>query len=263
MEDPAKLKIDLYRAYIEASLANKFDGRIMPYSWSVLPDPISGHWLAFSSMLDEFSRELANTINDLTNNTHRLSAWANVVEALSDHEKLEATHEFISTLATHTVMMPYVIKSRFAFSAAHLCHQANFAKDPKGWKDDFPLDDTVHLNTTDRFGRVWRKYNRFKLRVESIHGKNFRDATRDFRHAYNHRFSPRFVIGMTNLVSREIDPKTSAVRYAIGGLGPLDLARVAALLKTEQEKCYCAFDAFQALVAEMTTAVAEYERSRQ
>lgn len=261
MEEKSQLKLRLYQSYLEALSAIEPGDRFMPYAWVSLPDPISARWIAFSGMLEEFARELANAINDLTNNTRRLGAWAKVVKRLTDTEKLEASHEFISNLATHTVLMPYVIKSRFAFSVAHLCHQANFARDPKGWKDDFPLDGTIHLNTTDRFGSGWRRYNRFKRCVEDIHGKAFREGTRDFRHAYNHRFSPRFVIGMTNLVTREVDEKTSAVRYAIGGHGPLDLEEVVDCLVAEQKKCYGAFEAFQELVGEMIGAVEIFERA--
>ena len=261
MEDKAQLKLDLYRAYLEAWAATKLEGRFMPYGWACLPNPVNVRWLAFSTMLEEFSRELANTINALTNNTKRLKAWAAVVEPLSNEEKAEVSHEFISTLAAHTVMMTYVIKSRFAFSVAHLCHQANFTRDPEVWKDDLPLNGKIYLNTTDKFGMAWRRYKGFKRSVEKIHGKEFREATCDFRHAYNHRFSPRFVIGIINLVTREINAETSTVRYAIGERGPLDLGEIANLLIAEQEKCYRAFEKFQQLVYELVSAIEDFERT--
>ena len=243
MEDKAQLKLDLYRAYLEAWAATKIEGRFMPYGWACLPNPVNVRWLAFSTMLEEFSRELANTINALTNNTKRLKAWAAVVEPLSDEEKVEVSHEFISTLAAHTVMMTYVIKSRFAFSVAHLCHQANFTRDPEVWKDDLPLNGKIYLNTTDKFGMAWRGYKGFKRSVEKIHGKEFR------------------VIGMTNLVTREINAETSTVRYAIGERGPLDLGEIANLLIAEQEKCYRAFEKFQQLVYELVSAIEDFERT--
>ena len=54
----------------------------MPYGWCCLPDPLNGTWLPYSQMSDEFARELANTVNDLTNNIHRLEVWNDVIAPL-------------------------------------------------------------------------------------------------------------------------------------------------------------------------------------
>lgn len=227
----------------------------MPYGWSDLPNPLNATWMAYSQMLGEFSAELANTINAFSHDVHRLQAWADVVRTLPNRQKLEATHQFIDTLATNAVNLPYVVRSRFAFATAHLCHQANMIKDFGGWKDDLPLDGQIWLNTADIYGDGWDGYVPLKLALEALGGKAFKDATGDFRNAYNHRFSPRFVIGMTGLVSRLVDRDTGQVSYGFGGREPLDLGEIADLLAVERDRCYVAFAAFQALVGEHEAAI--------
>jgi hypothetical protein len=133
---------------------------------------------------------------------------------LTDQEQLDLTHEFIEPIATLAVNLPFVIRSRFIFAAAHLCHQANRSQDGIHWRDDFPLNHEIQFDAADRYGAPWRSYGRFKLKLERITDKTFQEATRDFRNAYNHRFSSRFVIGMTQTVTRQIDPQTKQIHTA-------------------------------------------------
>lgn len=259
--EQSRLALRLYAAYREIRDGLPVAGKFMPYGWRNLPNPLGAIWMAYSQMLDEFSSELANIVNDLTNHVHRLQAWATVVPTLSDDEKMEATHEFIDVLATNAVNLPYVIRSRFAFAAAHLCHQANMAKNLTDWKDDLPLDGEIWLNTTDLYGRGWRRYTRFKRRVEAIGASQYKESTLDFRNAYNHRFSPKFVIGMTNLVSRHVNETTGQICYGFGGRKPFDLDNIADLLATERERCYSAFEAFQVMVREHESAITAFEEA--
>lgn len=193
--------IALYTRYRAELDATPVGGQWMPYQWWKLPDRLSGIWMPYGQMLDEYARELANIINDLTHHVHRLRAWHLVVDKLSDEDKLATTHEFIDLLATVALGMPYAIKSRFAVAAGHLCHQANQTKDIKGWTDDFPSGN-LYLHHIDPFCKGWDKYRPFMLAVEPIAGKAFRETSNNFRHAYNHGFSSHFVIGMSGVVER-------------------------------------------------------------
>lgn len=252
--------VRLYRAYREARAGLPLAGRFMPYRWYELPERLSAIWMAYAQMLDEFSTELANTLNNLTNHVQRLQAWAIVIEPMGEDEKMAATHEFIDVLATNAVNLPYAIKSRFAFAAAHLCHQANMTRDFASWQDDLPLDVVIDLNTSGIYGRRWgRTYNRFKRAVEAIGAKAYRDATGDFRNAYNHRFSPRFVIGMTGMVTRNRNEQSGGFYYGFGGREPLALPDIVALLATECRHCYTAFEALQALVEEQIGAIRAFD----
>lgn len=208
-------------------------------------------------MLDDFATELANIINDLTHHAQRLHAWDKLVVSLSDDEKMEATHEFIDMLGTVALGLPYTIKSRFAFAAAHLCHQANQAKDGAEWEDKFP-DENLYLNHVEAFGAGWKKCRAFKLRVEGIAAQKFKDSSDDFRNSYNYRFSSRFVLGMTNTVTRQVN-EAGQVSYAFGGNEPLHLGAMARLLEHERGRCYAAFEAFQRLVYEQVAAISAFE----
>ena len=148
------------------------------------------------------SSELANIINDLTHDVQRLRAWARVTASLTDEEKLAASHEFIDTLGTVALGRPYAIKSRFAFAAGHLCHQANMAKEWRIGAMSSPMSGCSISTISSQLCTSWRKYRAFKRRVEPIAGTALKDATEDFRNAYNHRFSARFLIGMSAMVTR-------------------------------------------------------------
>ena len=224
-----------FRAQLDS---NEISGRFMPYNWWSLPDPLPIAWTAYSLMLKEYASELANIINDLTHHVHRLRAWAAVTAPLSDDEKLEVTHEFIDMLGTVALGQPYAIKSRFAFAAGHLSHQANKAKSGANWKDRFP-EKKLYLNDIEPYCEEWKKYRRFKLQVEPIAGSVFKEKSDDFRNTYNHGFSSRFVIGMTRTISRV--EKADKITYGFGGNNPLDLVEVADLLEKERDQCYLAF----------------------
>jgi hypothetical protein len=250
--------IKLYTAYRHTLDYSEHSDRFMPYRWWNLPDPISTAWMPYISMLEDYASELANIINNLTHDVRRLSSWAKVTASLSDNEKLAVSHEFIDTLGTVALGRPYAIKSRFAFATGHLCHQSNRSRDAVNWRDEFPLNRTLYLNDIEPFCISWRKYRPLKLRIEPIAGKSFNDATEDFRNAYNHRFSVRFLIGMSALATRVVK-EDGLVSYGIGGKGPLELKQVADLLATERNHCYRAFEAFQALVEEQCLAITKFE----
>ncbi len=218
--------------------------------------------MAYSWMLDEFGRELANTVNGFTNDVHSLTAWSTVVEPLTQQSQLEANREFIDKLATTAVNLPYVVKGRFAFAAAHLCHQANMLKFPATWRDDLPLDCEIYPHVADSYGKSWKGYKRLKRALDAIGARAFRDGTGDFRHAYNHRFSPRFVVGMTQFVTRTVNASTGRVRYGFGGRCPLDLAKIVKLLEQEQMRFYAAFESFQELVREHERAIRDHVEAK-
>ena len=251
----AKL-VTFYEAYRTVLDATPVGGNFMSYRWWTLPNQLNATWMAYSQMLDEYATELANIINDLTNHVHRLRAWDAVLAELNDADKHELSHEFIDTLGTVALGQPYAIKSRFAFAVGHLCHQANQAADGRDWKDEFP-DNNLYLNDIEPFASQWKKYRAFKLKLEPLAGKKFKQASDDFRNAYNHGFSSRFVVGMTATIKREVIG--GRVRYLFGGTDPLTTTEVADLLAIECEHCYRAFEAFRALVAEQIAAIVAVE----
>jgi len=248
--------VDRYTQYRAALDARPTGGKFMRYRWWMLPNQLNAAWMAYSQMLDDYATELANIINDLTHHVARLRAWDTVMAGLSDDEKFEISHEFIDMLGTVALGQPYAIKSRFTFAVGHLSHQANQAADGVQWKDEFP-EKNLYLNDIEPYCSQWKKYRSFKLKLEPLAGKKFKEATDDFRNAYNHGFSSRFVIGMTGTVERTV--RNGRVSYGFGGNEPLSINEIADLLQIERDHCYRAFEAFQALIEEQIAAIIAVE----
>jgi hypothetical protein len=245
------MNIELYRRYLVAFEATPWDGQMMPYHWGQLPKSLHFRWAAYSMMFDEFSAEISNGVNQLSGYVHRLKAWSAVISSMKDEQEvMDATHEFIEPISTVSLTLPYVIRSRFIFAIAHLCHQANRSLEGAAWKDDLPLDYEILFPVADACGRNWPSYAACRRLLERINDKKFQKDTHDFRHAYNHRFSPHVVVGMSQIVTRQVDPDSKRVGYAFGGIPPLKLDFVADLLTEQCKRCYAAHGAFQKLVRE-------------
>ncbi len=249
------MSVERYREFRRVLKVTPFKGKFMPYDWSGLPDTLPIRWMAYAEMWSEFSREIANSINDLSRFTHRLAAWETVVSGLNDKQRFDLAHEFVDPLATLALNLPYVVRSRLIFATTHLCHQANSGVKDTSWIDELPLDEDIYFGAADGYGKGWKRYPKLKTSLEGIAGKDFREGTDDFRNSYNHRFSRRIVIGQTRIVRRSIDPKSKAVTYGFGGTEPMTLKTVVELLGKQCERCYKAFEAFQRLVAEHETAI--------
>jgi hypothetical protein len=249
------MSIYRYRQFRHALKKTPFNGTFMPYDWGGLPNSLPFNWMAYSEMFNEFSREISNSINDLTRYTHDLAAWNKVIEPLNDDQRLNVAHEFITPLATLALNLPYIIRSRLIFAVTHLCHQANQAKDRKAWKDDLPLDGEIYFAAADKYGAPWKRYSKLKTSLERIGSKNYQDATGNFRNAYNHRFSQRIVLGQTHMVTRYTDSTTGKVSYGFGGRDALTLGTVVCLLEQQCQHNYKAFEHFQNLIAEHESAI--------
>lgn len=249
------MTIETYRRYRRILKAIPFKGKYAAYGWGELPQTLYMAWLPYSQMFDEFSRELANALNGLANYTHQLAAWRDLLAPMDQQRQLDAAVDFIDPVATVALNLPYVIRSRFIFASAHLCHQANHAKQGAAWKDEFPLDGEVWFDVADKYGKPWKRYNTFKTRLEKVGAKDYQTATHDFRSAYNLRFSPRIVLGISNLVTRRVNKATGSVSYGFGETPALTLPRVVELLEAQCDRAHRAFESFQQLVREHEAAI--------
>jgi hypothetical protein len=57
--------LDSYKQFLDNKATISPRGPRAPYGWYKLPDPLPSQWMAYSQMLSEHSRELANSINEL------------------------------------------------------------------------------------------------------------------------------------------------------------------------------------------------------
>ncbi len=80
-------------------------------------------------------------------------------------------------------------------------------------------------------------------------------ATNDFWNAYNHRFSPRIVLGISRFVTRRVNEDTGAVSYGFGASPALTLPHVVELLEAQCERAHRAFESFQQLIREHEAAI--------
>lgn len=249
------MTIETYRRYRRILNNTPFKGKYAPYDWGDLPPTLHINWLPYSQMFDEFSRELANALNALANYTHQLAAWRDMLSLLDRQQQLDSAVNFIDPVATVALNLPYVIRSRFIFASAHLCHQANYALQGAIWKDDFPLDGDVWFAAADKYGKAWKHYSNFKTRLEKIGAKDYQMDTHDFRNAYNHRFSPRIVLGISNIVTRRVNKATGTVSYGFGETPALTLPHIVDLLEAQCQRAHAAFESFQQLVREHEAAI--------
>ncbi len=97
----------------------------------------------------------------------------------------------------------------------------------------------------------------FQAMHRAVRQQEISSGNTDFRNAYNHRFSPRFVIGITRIVTREADTEAKSIHYSFGGMPALSLNFVAGLMDEQYQLGLKAFRAFQALVREHEASIAK------
>lgn len=241
------------KEYLETRKSISHVGELAPYEWSNLPKKLPVSYMAYSQMLDEHSRELANSINQIRRLIAVLESWNSVISVIETKEKYDLILEFIDAPATIALNFPYVVRSRFIYSIAHLCHQANRSKDVD-WVDDLSMDSEIYFEDADKCGSKWKSYGKLKLAIEKIGNKAYQKETFDFRNKYNHRYSPKIEIGLTGLVSRIVGDD-GAVSYGLGYTEPLKVSDIVQVLKKQHEYCSKAFVHYQKLVNEHTQAI--------
>ncbi len=217
------------------------------YDWYKLNENLPIEWFAYDQFLSEHARELANTINDLRRYIVSLSAWKEVLENTSgEQEKYNVVTEYVSPIATLALNMPYIIRSRFIYSVAHLSHQANKIKQDS-WIDDFPIDSEIYFEQADKYAKPWKRYTKFKQALEKIANKKYNESTHDFRNKYHHRYSPHIEYGLTGFVTRNVSTE-GGVSYGFGETEPLKLKDIIPVLENQYSQCMSAFKKYQDIV---------------
>jgi len=229
---------------------------LMSYNWDDLLSqlPETGSWMIYRMFMKEHVRELANTIHDFGRYIISLSAWESVLKKMAPEDKLDFLIEFISPLATLALNMPYVLRSRFFYSIAHLSHQANrTCQNP--WVDDLPPNKDINFKKAGKFAGGWEKYDCLKQALEKISNQEYQDATHDFRNSYTHRYSPEIEVGLTDLGTRTVKGKT--VSYVIGSTPPLMLCEIVPLLLEQHSFCVDAYEKYRNLINEQVVEISK------
>jgi hypothetical protein len=247
--------LEAYRRFLDFRAAismQVMQDRIAPYDWYKLPDKLSGFWMPYGMMLDEHCRQIANSINELLRYIDSLEAWGDVIKDKNEDNEWEIIVEFIIPLATLTINMPYIVRSRFIYSVVHLCHQCNLTKDTK-WVDKLPEEDKIWFNAADEYCSRWQRYTKLKVALEKIANTQFDEDTKDFRNKYNHRYSLGIEFGMAEFIKRIV--VDGMVSYALGDTAPLKIDQLLPVLKKQHANCLKAFEEYQNLVNEQISAI--------
>ena len=245
------MKSDIWKQYLEEEEKTKLVPQLAPYDWYKIKSPISFDCHVYTTFLEEQTRELSNTINTFRRYIKVLTVWQHIINDLDEKEQYNIVTEHISPIATLALNKPYIIRSRFIYSIAHLSHQANKFNQEE-WKDDLPNDKEIYFETADRYGKPWKKYKKFKISLENIGNKKYGEDTHDFRNKYNHRYSPHIEVGLSGLVTRHIGEENDdySVSYLFGQTEPLLLKDIIPLLTNELTLCLTAYKKYQDLINE-------------
>lgn len=243
----------ILKKYIVERGKLEFDFPLSPYHWDSLNETLPFSFAAYSQFLKEHSSELSNSINEFQRHIVSLMAWEKVIHSLEGDEHFFAISEFVTPIATLAITLPYVIRSRFIYSVAHLSHQASQVKLKKSWSDDLLIDDEIYFKEADTYGNPWKRYSKLKQSLENIANKSYNLSMHDFRNSYNHRYSPRIELGITGLVKRNVND--GKVIYGFGHIEPILLKNAIPLLKEQHAFCLKAHEKYQDLVNEQTNEI--------
>ena len=224
-------------------------GELMAYDWLSRPKRIPGIWMIYFEMVEEYSRELANIINQLLTNIERLCAWEKVILEYGEEERFYIVYEFVEPLCTICLNLPYAIRSRFIFSVAHLSHQANMAILGSDWKDHLPQDEKIEFSIMDKFAAHWKSYKKLKLSLERLSDKKYQAEVKHYRSKYHHRYPSHIEFGLSETVTRSVNDD-GRVSYAIGYSKPLQVKDITSVLKRQQEAAMKCYKCYQRLVKE-------------
>jgi hypothetical protein len=260
MRDQLRALADHYLAYLEVFDTIDLAAPHADYRWGHLPSELSGTWLAYREMFDEFSREIANTINQLINKEQRLGGWEKVVVNLDEDAFNNVLFEFIEPIATLALNLPVVIRERVIFASAHLMHQANRALDHAVWNDDLPADHSIKANDLESYGSNWGATPKLisELKLLAAQG-DYKAATGNFRNKYNHRFPAHVGLGFTGGATRHVNPTNKRASYEIGDGEPLSLKDIRQFLHVQIGYAHNVYNAFKTLIREQETMIIRWE----
>jgi hypothetical protein len=245
--------ITAYKRYRKLIDKTEWFSSPLPYDWVKLPSEISAEFFLYCKMLKSHANVLANDINQLLRDTVKLRVWSEIIEQYNEQEKFYLIIEFIEHIAFSTLNLPYAIRSRFIFSATHLCHQANRVLQ-SNWKDDLCNDRSINYKHMKNKCTNWKSYSSFEKALNSISDEKFNSETIEFRNRFHHRLPQTIEIGLSNLLNRSKNDDGS-VSYGFGGRRPLQVKKLIPLFEEQMEKASLCFLAYQDLINEQLKSI--------
>lgn len=245
---------EAYSRYRDRYVSTVSELCLAPFRHIETAQSVRMEWAAYHEMFKEHTQEIANELNRFSRHIEQLRCWAEILPEYEDSDQIALLMEFAEPLATCCVNYPYAIRSRFVFSIAHLCHQANraFRTD---WNEDMLPDDRkinykIMISTLDG----WHSAPNIRAYINELCNGDFEDATGGFRNKFHHRYPPRFEIGLTQMVSR-IRQSDGTTSYGFGYVEPLQLDDIVPILREQHSAARACFDSYTDLIREQLSTI--------
>lgn len=250
----------------------------LPFPYDTSQKVRLGKWQHFCGIL--VSSELEEAINLLNSWGHHLLSWSIWIDILSGFDEDDSWTlriHYVDPIAFVCMFQPSAARDRLTMIATNAIHQGNIVAVP-GYKDELKQDRLKpgqYLSRNqkekqlDEIGTRWSTYAKFSMMLMAINEKAYRDVTANFRNHSSHGIAPRFELGYTNMITREMAPMQNmvelgggrvqfvddhsrmVVRYGVGGTAPLKYEDILAANKQEYELVKAALERYEALLQEI------------
>lgn len=235
-------------------------------------------WPAMNGeMVKDELRELTNGLNSWHSDLVRWDAWNTVLQAYADDDSWDIRLEFVEPLAHASMLLPASTRDQIVFVATNATHQIRLAMGG-GYRDYLEGDPTKaganpqHLSRRRKEARLrgivscWPEGAALLAGVYALDDAAHKAATADYRNRSSHGIAPRFEIGITRTVTREVvpaddlvaqgngtfrvvpSPDKLCVRYGYGGTQPLDLKESFAANLEQYRSARSCFERYRALL---------------
>jgi len=222
----------------------------LPYGMKGLGDV---QWPAMNViMVEDELRELTNGMNSWHHDLIRWHAWNKIHRLYSEEDAWDVRREFVEPLAHACMLLPSSTRDQVVFVATNAMHQVRLGLSD-GHRDNLEGDPIkvgdkptflTRRKKEERLRRVvslWPRGDALLSALKTLDDDKYKRATSDYRNRSSHSIAPRFEIGITRTVTREVVPAEEmirqpngtyqvvpsleklSVRYGYGGTSPLAL----------------------------------------
>src|SRR5690606_23703240 len=213
------------------------------YGHVEFPTKTPMHLSMFRGMAGEFLRELANELNRLDAYIGQLSTWSETYQAYDTQEKMCLMMEFIEPLATLAFGQPATLRARLVYCVSHTSHQANLFSVDSWDESKLPKDEAINFKNMRSCSEHWAEFESFMIAFRNLDDEDWKALTRGFRNKYHHRIPPRFEVGQTQFVSRQMG-SGGQTSYSFGFCEPIPLRDFIEPLRAQHSAARACFDAY-------------------
>lgn len=229
------------------------DGLVLPFDVCHLIERVQWQLPTIEGMVRGELNEITNILNQWMGSLRRWHAWLYVMDRHDSEMAWQIQWEFCEPIAFRCLFEPSAARDRFTLIATNAFHQIRCASDrryPDKLDFDFIADKTAtkipptRKNKEKQLKRIlspWNDGAALLKAIKSMDDAKSRTITGDFRNLSSHGLPPRLTIGLTKIVTRQVEPKMKlrrtaddfydlvevpneyCISYAYGGTPPLSI----------------------------------------